>query len=85
MNLTKQQLIEMIEEVIERHVETLERLEEADGSGEDYEKRRARQVKLIKKLKPKDDLIYKGDDHDISDINKTIADKMKGKYSEPEE
>ena len=80
MNLTKQQLIEMIEEVIEE-IE----LEEADGSGEDYEKRRARQVKLVKKLKPKKDLIYKGDDHNIGDINKAIADKMKGKYSEPEE
>ena len=79
MKITEQQLIEMIEEVIEE-VE----LEEADGSGENYYQRRKRQVKLIKKLKSKDDLIYKGDDHDIEAINKIIADKMKAKNSEPQ-
>ena len=80
MKITKQRLIEMIEEVIEE-IE----LEEADGSGENYSQRRKRQIKLIKKLKPKDDLIHKGgDDHDIDAINKIIADKMKAKNSEPQ-
>mgnify|MGYP003659022008 CR=1 FL=1 len=75
MKITKQRLIEMIEEVIEE-IE----LEEADGSGEDYSQRRKRQIKI----KPKNDLPYKGDDHDIDAINKIIADKMKGKHSEPQ-
>ena len=75
MKITEQQLIEMIEEVIEE-IE----LEEADGSGENYSQRRKRQVKL----KSKENLIYKGDDHDIDAINKIIADKMKAKNGEPQ-
>ena len=74
MKLTNEQLTQMIREELEQV------LEGPKYSIADKEKKIAKRAEVAM-----DDLIYKGDDYDIDDINKKIAAKMGGKYKKNEE
>lgn len=77
MKLTNEQLTQMIREELEQV------LEGPKYSIADKEKKIAKRANRAEVAM--DDLIYKGDDYDIDDINKKIAAKMGGKYKKNEE
>ena len=77
MKLTNEQLTQMIREELEQV------LEGPKYSIADKEKKIAKRATRAEL--ENDGLIYKGDNHDIDDINKNIAAKMGGEYKKNEE
>lgn len=77
MKLTNEQLTQMIREELEQV------LEGPKYSIADKEKKIAKRATRAEL--ENDGLIYKGDNHDIDDINKNIAVKMSGEYKKNEE